>query len=184
MKNLKLFLSVIFVVLLFNSCENEEDLFIENPDKTIEITAKDTSEFVNRGPTITFGRYYGKCLGKGCIDVFKLIDVTLLEDTLDMYPASGTFYQGKFTNFIGADKINTSDILPNFPLELLKSKLITYGTPDAGDWGGLYLEYQDGVDHRYWFLDLKVENNPRYLRTYIALIDKKITEIGEINDLN
>lgn len=29
MKNLKLLLSAVFVLLLLNSCENEEDLFIE-----------------------------------------------------------------------------------------------------------------------------------------------------------
>jgi len=183
MKNIKLFLSVVFVLLLFSSCENEEDLFI-TPGANIEVESNNANESANRGPTITFGRYFGKCQGNACVEVFKLLDVVLLEDTLDRYPVSGTFYEGKFTSFKRSDKINTSDILPNFPLELLDSKLITYGTPDAGDWGGIYLEYQDGINHKYWFLDLKNTNNPKHLREYVNLIDKKITEIGEINNLN
>ena len=74
--------------------------------------------------------------------------------------------------------------MSSFPLELLESKLITYGTPDSGGLGGVYLEYQDGFHQGYWFLDLKVENIPKNLREYVTLIDKKITEIGEINNLN
>ena len=74
--------------------------------------------------------------------------------------------------------------MSNFPLELLSSKLIIYGTPDNRDWGGIYLEYEDGNHHRYWFLDLKTKNIPKHLRAYVALIDKKITLIGEINNLN
>ena len=198
MKNLKLFLSVVFVLLLFNSCENEEDLFVDDPSTDIEINAKIANESANRGPTITFGRYFGKCQGNSCVEIFRLIEFTLLEDVLDNYPSSqnsliknlntgeleGKAYVGDFRPFKGSDKIKTSDILPNFPLELLDSKIITYGTPDAGDWGGIYLEYQDGLHHRYWFLDLKNTNNPKHLREYVNLIDKKITEIGEINNLN
>ncbi len=181
MKNLKLFLSSVFIVLIFNSCDNEENLFIESPDSNIEVVV---NKAANKGPTITFGRYYGKCLGSACVDIFKLIDTTLLEDTEDNYPGSGTFYLGDFVSFKGSDRIKTDDILPNFPLELLDSKLITYGTPDAGDWGGIYLEYQDGIQHRYWFLDLNVENNPNYLRAYVVLIDEKVSELREINNLN
>jgi len=184
MKNFKLFLSAIFVVLLFSSCENEEDLFIENTDLNTEASVGSIIESANRGPTIIFGRYYGKCFGNECVEIFKLVDIILLEDTEDNYPATGTFYKGSFVSFKGADRVNTSQILSSFPLELLGSKLITYGAPDAGDWGGIYLEYQDGNHHRFWFLDLKAENTPKYLRSYITLIDKKITEIGEINNLN
>ena len=180
MKNFKLFLGALFVILTFSSCEVDEAIPINDAsDLTIEKNISD-----NRGPTITFGRYYGRCLGNQCIETFKLIDITLLEDTVDKYPASGTYYQGNFVDFKGADKINTSEILPNFPLELLDSKLVTYGTPDAGDWGGIYLEYQDGNYHRYFFIDLYTKNIPKYLIEYVAIIDKKITEIGKINNLN
>jgi hypothetical protein len=198
MKNFKLFLSVVFVMLLFNSCENDDGLFLKNsspsdqslnpdiknlgPNNEAELNNED--EFVNVSPTLVFGRYYGKCQGNACIEIFKLYKSRLLEDTVDKYPGSGTFYQGKFVNFKGSDRIKTSDLLPSFPLELLDSKIITYGTPDAGDWGGIYLEYQDGLHHRYWFLDLHPENIPKNLRAYVALIDETITEIGEINNQN
>lgn len=182
MKNFKLFLSVVFVLLLFNSCENEEDLFVE--ESNTGLSARIQNESVISVPIITFGRYYGKCQGVTCVEIFKLVDFTLLKDRLDRYPTSGSFYQGKFVGFKGSNQIITSDILSSFPLELLDSKSIIYGTPDAGDWGGIYLEYEDGNHHRYWFLDLKVENNPKNLRAYVALIDKKITLIGEINNLN
>ena len=193
MKNLKLFLSIVFVLFLFNSCENEGDLFIENPDveviakivdSNIEVAASNSNASTNRGPTITFGRYYGKCQGNACVEIFRLIDVTLLEDTVDGYPVSGEFYKGNFKKFKGADGIKTNDILSDFPLTLLNTKTITYGTPDAGDWGGIYLEYQDGFQHRSWLLDLKTGNIPKHLRAYVNLINEKITKIGEINNLN
>ncbi|PHS10916.1 MAG: hypothetical protein COA88_01105 [Kordia sp.] len=179
--------------MLFNSCENGEDLFVENPnvevlansvDSNIEFAASNSNASTYRGPTITFGRYYGKCQGNACVEIFRLIENILLEDVLDKYPASGAFYEGDFVNFKGSDKIKTNDMLSNFPLELLGSKLITYGTPDAGDWGGVYLEYQDGFQHRSWLLDLRTNNVPKYLRPYVTLIDKKITEIADINNLN
>jgi len=180
MKNFKLFLGALFVILIFSSCEVDEAIPINN---TPDLSSEDRfSE--NRGPTITFGRYYARCFGNQCVETFKLIDITLLEDTVDKYPASGTYYQGNFIDFKGSEKVKTSEILSNFPLELLDSKLITYGTPDAGDWGGIYLEYEDGNHHRYWFVDLYTKNIPKYLIEYVTLIDKKITEIGKINNLN
>lgn len=182
MKNLKLFLSVVFVLLLFNSCENEEDLFIEEPN--IDLSARNGNEFTNGEPIITFGRYYGKCQGVSCVEIFKIIDFILLEDALDKYPNSGNYYQGKFISFKGSDRILIKDILSSFPLELLNSKSIIYGAPDAGDWGGIYLEHEDGEQHRFWFLDLKLENNPKHLRDYVSLINKKINVIGKINNLN
>lgn len=198
MKNLKLFLSVVFVVLLFNSCESDDGLFRGNssfandslssdiknlgPDNDTEINV--INEAIDVNPTLVFGRYYGRCQGNDCIEVFKLIKGRLLEDTADRYPTSETFYKGDFKSFKGSNKVELNDISSNFPLELLDSKLTTYGTPDAGGWGGIYLEYQNGIEHRYWLLDLKTENIPKSLRAYVAIIDRKVTEIGEINNLN
>lgn len=175
MEKLKILVVIIASFFFVNSCSDDEGMSSsEQVPRVVEV----------KGPTITFGRYYGKCIGNSCIEIFRLIDLTLLEDTLDNYPISGVFYQGKFTQFKGSAKIKTSDILPSFPLELLDSKVTTYGTPDAGDWGGIYLEYQDGDYHRYWFLDLHIGNNPKFVREYVTLLNDRITEIGEVNNQN
>jgi len=183
MKNFKLYLLAVFVILLFNSCENEEDILVDTPTDT-EILARNSNPLANRGPTITFGRYYGKCQGNQCVEIFRLIENTLLEDTVDNYPVLGSMYQGKFTSFKGSDRVETVRILPEFPIELLNSKRTVFGTPDAGDWGGIYLEYQDAGVHRYWLVDLETSNINKSLRPYVELIDKTVNEINDINNLN
>jgi len=120
MKNLKLFLSTVFVLLLFNSCENEDELFIVNPIP--DISERASGDLIIRGATLTFGRYYGKCLGNSCIEIFKLNDDKLWEDVIDGYPSSDSFYEGRFTEFNGSEKIKTELLFNELPLELFKYK--------------------------------------------------------------
>lgn len=184
MKNIKLFLSAVFVLLLFNSCENEDELFIVDPIPDISERASD--DLITRGATLTFGRYYGKCLGNSCIEIFKLNDGKLWEDVIDRFPSSDSFYEGRFTEFGGSEKINTEKLLRALPSELIKyrSNFNTIGEPDAGDAGGIYLEFQNLGIRKLWLIDLSKQDLPKHLAIYVELINNTIDEIGEINDLN
>ena len=45
--------------------------------------------------TLTFGHYFGFCQGEECIEIFKLTNSELSEDTTDQYPGQ-QFYNGMF----------------------------------------------------------------------------------------
>jgi len=184
MKKFKLFLSAIFVVLLFNSCENEEDLFIEDTATDVEISVKNGDSNLNNKPelTLTFGLFFGKCVGGSCINIYKLTSEGLLEDSLVKYPAIDDFYKGKFVKIKGSEFINTKLLISEFPSELLGSKARVIGSPDAGDWGGVYLEYQDAENHEFWLLDLNTNNLPINLRNYVEMINATVAEIGKIKE--
>lgn len=184
MKNIKLFLSAIFVFLLFNSCENEDELFIDNPIP--DIYERTSDGLITNGATLTFGRYYGKCLGNSCIEIFKLNDDKLWEDVIDRYPSSDSFYEGRFTEFNGSEKIKTEVLFNQLPSELFKYKsdFNTIGEPDAVDAGGIYLEFQSLGVRKLWLIDLSKRNVPKYIAIYVELINNTIDEIGEIDDRN
>lgn len=184
MKNLKLFLSVVFVLLLFNSCENEEDLFIEDATMGVEVLERnsDTNMLMRRTVVLTFGRFFGKCTGGPCVNIYRLTSDELLQDSVDKYPSRDDFYNGKFEKFKGSERILTKGLLSEFPYELLGSKNRVIGSPDAGDWGGVYLEYRDDVNHEFWILDLNSNNLPKNLRNYVDLIDRTVNNIDEKRD--
>ena len=184
MKNLKLFLSAIFVFLLFNSCEKQDELFIDDP--FMDISERFSDDLITRGATLTFGRYYGKCLGNSCVEIFKLKDEKLWEDVIDGYPSSDSFYQGRYTEFNGSEKINTEKLLKTLPSELLKyrSDFNTIGAPDAGDTGGIYLEFQNPTVHKLWLIDLSNKDLPKNIVIYVDVINNTIDKIGEFDDRN
>jgi len=182
MKNFKFFLGALFVILMFSSCEEDDAISINNtPGLSIENRLSE-----NSGPILIFGRYYGRCLAESCIEIFWTDGNNLLEDTVDAYPSSTSFYNGKFTRFMGSEEINTEKILSNIPssLFLTKSSFNVVGTPDAGDWGGIYLQYKNGDLQKQWLVDINTRNIPKELRNYILDINKTVDKIQEINNLN
>jgi len=52
------------------------------------------------------------------------------------------------------------------------------GQPDAGDWGGLYIEYNKDAVRRYWLLDQMKSNVPEYLYDFIDKVNEKIALIN------
>jgi len=203
MKKLKITLTLLLAFLMFNSCSVDEDVLVSPTESELqsripdpgldgdEVDEEEQEEVdqvqnspLERGLVLTFGRYYGKCQGNACVEIFKLFDLTLLEDTLDNNPQSGSSYQGKFVNFNGSESVKIYDLVSDFPSELLNSKLTTYGAPNATDNGGIYLEYKQGLVHRYWFIDLNTQKIPKYLVDYVTLVNNRVTEIGRINKQN
>lgn len=184
MKKIKLFLSAIFVFLLFNSCENEDELFIDNPIS--DISERTSDDIIVRGATLTFGRFHGKCLGNSCIEIFKFNDDKLWEDVFDRYPSYDNFYEGRYTEFKGSERINAEELLNELPSQLFKykSSFNVIGSPDAGDAGGIYLEFQNLKVRKLWLIDIGKKDLSKDITAYIELINNTIDEIGVIDDRN
>ena len=62
-------------VFMLTSCEKEDNLELSKSDYII------------------FGHFYGKCMGEQCVEIFRLENEKLFEDTKDQYPNSAEFYR-------------------------------------------------------------------------------------------
>ncbi len=158
MKLIKIFSGI--VLLIFIAC-----------DKNAVTPIADDGYFV-------FGSFYGECEGEGCIEIFRLEENQLSEDTLDNYP-SADFYQGKYVTLTN-DKFEMAKDLPGFmPDKLFDENEKIIGAPDAGDWGGIYVEYNNDNIRKFWLIDQKKDNVPSYLHAFIDAINEKIGRINE-----
>lgn len=174
MKNFKITILILLASLLGVSCESD-DIFQEEIEAKVFVEEKAES----RNAILTFGRYFGKCEGEYCVRVFKLKNKHVKESLTNHHPVYGEFYGGKFLPIDVSEKINISQLYNDFPIALLETKgtFSIIGMPDAGDWGGIYLEYKKGNVHKQWLLDLNTNNVPKNLRNYINLINEKVSQI-------
>ncbi|MGB0896054.1 MAG: hypothetical protein ACPGU9_05905 [Flavobacteriaceae bacterium] len=139
---------------------------------------------VARGITLVFGRYYGKCQGNACVELFMLQENTLREDNYDDLPVLGEFYSGNFIGFKGSEQVKIESLLSDFPQDMLydsKSIYNTIGQPDNGDWGALYLEYHDVDIHKQFLIDIKQDNIPKAYRNYMELINATVDHVAKVN---
>ncbi len=136
-------------ILILLSCSSDDEIKLANDDYLV------------------FGHFYGECLGEQCIEIYRLEQTRLLEDLNDNYPNGTDFYQGQFIPLEDELFREANTLLEYFPTELLNESSHVIGQPDAGDWGGLYIEYKSGVNHDFWLLDLMVDNVPEYLHEFI-----------------
>ncbi|MBP7184357.1 MAG: hypothetical protein KBA06_02535 [Saprospiraceae bacterium] len=115
MKNL-IFVTLLFAIS-FVSCEREcnENLFTSNSDYLI------------------FGHFYGECFGEKCIEIYKLDNTHLFEDTTDVYPSTTNFYDGSYVQLSQQKFESSRDIMNYFPSDLLNEPNIVIGQPDAAD---------------------------------------------------
>lgn len=123
---------------------------------------------------LVFGHFFGMCEGETCIEIFRLEKSRVLEDIKDQYPSSTKFYNGTYVARSSLDFEKCKDLTEAFPKELLDDTTVI-GQPDAGDWGGLYLEYAFDGQHKFWLLDLNKSNVPA---KYHAFIDKVVEKIA------
>lgn len=158
----KYYVIFVFLLLAFNSCKENNVSQYNDP------------EF------IVFGHFFGECMGEECIEIFKLEEGVLYEDTNDNYPTSQDFYQADYIKLENIDISQLSDILDNIPSKLLDKGSGVIGQPDAGDWGGIYFEYKDESIHKFWLIDLNQENlEDEYLKDFVVLISEKIDIINK-----
>ena len=157
---MKHFIFLAIGIVMFNSCKKE----------SIEKVQDDF---------IVFGHFYGECMGEECVELFKLTNSTLFEDTNDNYPSSLNPYNGNFTIDRSSLINQIDDIWEAIPEQLLDENTITIGEPDAGDWGGIYFQYHHNGADQYWLIDKMKENVPQYLNDFIDSIEAKISLINE-----
>jgi len=126
-----------------------------------------------------FGTYYGECLGEGCIETFRLRDEKLYEDENDNY--GGPFpYPGEWEQLSDEKYQSVKDLPTSLPDQLFTETETTIGMPDAGDWGGIYIEVEDLEGNRhYWNIDTMKDNLPQYLHDFTDAVQAAVAAINE-----
>ena len=167
MKNYFNILISSFLLLCFGCSKPGGDIVLVNAD---------TAYFI-------FGHFYGECSGEQCIETFKLQGGKLFEDSNDIYglavAASPNPYQGNFQELDQSIFEEVTGLENEIPAELFFELDTVIGQPDAGDWGGFYIEHYDGTTVRKWAIDTAESNIPQYLHDF----NKKIAEaIFNINN--
>lgn len=138
---------------------------------------KDNHVNLSDADYIIFGHFYGECIGEQCVRLFKLGEDKLFEDTKHTYPRGDSFYEGSFVQ-LSKEKFDlTKDLTSHFPADLLKEKETVIGQPDAGDWGGFYVEYNGNGLRKFWLLDKKKSNVPTKYHNFIDKMNEKIAEL-------
>lgn len=145
-----------FLICLLSSCKNDLPIELANSDYLI------------------FGHFYGECGGEGCIEVFKLDHNRLLEDQNDKYPTSTDFYEGDYVALTQQQFDSVKDLVACFPDALRKDNKRVIGQPDAGDWGGLYIELSYQGSRRFWLIDQAKRNVPTEYHSFIDKVNEKI----------
>lgn len=121
-----------------------------------------------------FGRFYGECSGEECNELFKLENGKLYEDTKDDYPSSEHYYSGSFVELPSTKYEWVKQLTDDFPMELWKESSHVIGQPDAGDWGGLYIEYYKNGLHGFWLLDEMKDHVPSSYHHFIDRVNEKV----------
>jgi hypothetical protein len=152
-------LAIFIVVLCFSACSKED-------------SSSDSDYLI-------FGHFYGECGGESCIEIYKIDENGLYEDQNDIYPINLNFYDGDFIKLPHHKYEEVKDLISYFPNGLFNESEIVIGSPDAGDWGGLYVEYNFDGKREFWLLDQLHQNVPHYLHAFIDEINYKISLINE-----
>jgi hypothetical protein len=120
------------------------------------------------GNTLVFGSFYGECIGPDCIRIFRLAlkNRALEEDVTDQYPAATAPYTGQYVARSAANFQRVQGLVQQVPAQLLSERTIVIGQPDAGDWGGYYVEVRQAGVHRFWLIDTQKRNIPTYLHAF------------------
>ncbi|SMD33055.1 hypothetical protein SAMN04488029_1419 [Reichenbachiella faecimaris] len=161
---MKKYITLILTILCLTTCKDQAVF----PNSELQ-TESDTDYII-------FGHFYGFCLGERCIEIFKLTNTSLLEDTNDFYPSSQEAYDGAYVSVEQSKFNKLKDIKFEIPDELLNETEKVIGTPDAADGGGIYIELPDG---RYWLLDMNEYYLPEYLHPLREQIRAAIAKISE-----
>ena len=118
---------------------------------------------------LVFGSFFGECFGEECVEIFKMEGGKLYEDTIDRFPTGSVPYEGTFVEIDDAEQNSVKRLIQSFPAALLDETDTVIGMPDAGDWGGWYLEVYESENNRlrYWLIDNMESNLPDYLHAFV-----------------
>jgi hypothetical protein len=160
----KAFSIVTLLTLVFASCE----------DKDTGSPYGDTHFFI-------FGHFYGECGGEGCIEMYKLENGRLYEDDLDNYPNFTTPITAHWNELPQAKYELVKDLEDDIPNELYSVQEHVLGQPDAGDWGGIYVQvlFEGDIGYRsgFWLLDKNENNMDSVFNVFVDRIEEKIALI-------
>ena len=152
---------IALALLVLLSCDEDE-----------RITIKDSSYII-------FGHFYGFCLGEQCIEIFKLTNNGLYEDVLDRYPGTDSPYSGDFKPLDPSKFELVKSLREEIPSDLLDIEERRIGQPDAGDWGGYYLELIHRGKVRYWLIDKNDLYLPENLKPFASKLGAYIDKISD-----
>ncbi len=122
--------------------------------------------------TIIFGHFYGKCVGEECIETYKLEQNKLFEDLLDRY-AGGDHQNFAFSQLPDSLYDKMPDLFQSFPFQLIGKDNI-FGMPDAGDWGGIYVQIRQKGKTYWWLIDKAEDDLPVWLLPFKHEIEAAI----------
>ncbi|MBJ7879651.1 hypothetical protein [Gelidibacter salicanalis] len=114
---MKSVLILVLATFIFTACNSDDDT-------------------VEAGDYLIFGHFYGMCGGEECVEIFKLTDSKLYEDTNDNY----TLDNLKFRELDQATFDKVKDFKNAIPEQLLTDETTVFGCPDCADGGGLYIQ--------------------------------------------
>lgn len=140
---------------------------------------KEDASQLNGKNYLIFGHFYGFCMGESCIEIFKVNDEELWEDINDAYPRQDEFYQSEFIKLDQKIHEKIEDLPAYFPDSLWLETEKVFGMPDAGDWGGYYIEYQKEGIRNFWIIDKMQRNVPKYLHPFLDKVEEKIALINQ-----
>jgi len=159
MKQIK-FITACMLIFLLTSCKKNECIEFSNSDY------------------IVFGHFYGQCIGEHCVEIYKLQQDKLFEDSNDFYPLTiNGFYTGNYVQLSQQKFAETKDLFQYFPADLLKETQTIFGMPDAGDWGGYYIEYYINGMRKYHFFDKMFSKVPAKYHQFLNKVNEKIQQL-------
>ncbi|TGD79076.1 hypothetical protein [Hymenobacter wooponensis] len=128
---------------------------------------------------LIFGQFYGECSGERCIEIYKLDaqKQELSEDVKDIYPTVNTPYVGEYVALSTSFYRHAEDLGQSVPAQLLREPNGAIGQPDAGDWGGYYLEVNKNGKRGFWLIDTQKRNLPAYLHPLVDTLRSRIDKL-------
>lgn len=126
---------------------------------------------------LLFGKFAGMCWGETCVEIFKIENENLYEDTTDQYPFGSAPYNGVYILLSSTEYDLVKDLINYVPSELFSESDTIIGMPDAYDQGGYYLELRNSVETRFWLIDTDQDNIPSYLHAFTDTLNVYTTAL-------
>ena len=153
-------------------------LFILFPSILCTIQCTDSPTNNTPDTYLVFGHFHGECFGEACVEIFKIENGNVYEDSLDIYPVISKMpHETDYVQLLKEKYELVRDLQNHIPDELMLEDSMVIGQPDAGDWGGLYLETNKTGDLKYWLIDKKKSNIPDYLHAFTDSLNAAIQRL-------
>lgn len=143
-KNTHFFLAILTFIVLSSCSKNES-----------------TAKYFDKN-YVVFGSFYGECGGPDCVEIFKIENGFLSEDTSDVYPSGGV-YEGVYVAKPQSEYDLVKKLIYYIPPSLLIEPQGNIGSPDSHDQGGLYFELKVNYSRAFWKMDTDTGSIPHYL---------------------